>query len=558
MISIYRVTTVCLSHSRRVETSLRLFELASFLRLLFVRSKHPVKFRIFMKIPTFNVRSTVRLGLMVLAMVCLAAPQTNRADTTSCCTLNPSPSCPPKDVRSCSVRLEPPTCDTCPCPPGGPGSPSSNNSNPSNPSTPRAGCLPCGRSGVIPMGMPVWWVSEPNCNLRIEDRPWGYQPSHGPAVMFQMSYLQRESFDSGEGIFNLGPNWSFSLRSFVSVVTNDWNQVQVDLHTAGAGLVHYANTNQAQLWKSDVVTMPSSTLTYVDKPDGSREVYGTGYTNGGGQKFLFLSQRLDPAGNALTFNYTYANGGKTIILSTIVDADGLTSLVFYASSPSFSSHIDHLTDPYGRTCYLQYDEIGNLTNVTDVQGLSSGFAYGGYYENYWITNMTTPYGPTAFEFGGVALYGDALFTPDDVEANRYVRITQPDGGHQLYVFQQDCSLFVTNSYLPLPVTSPLTNWFDNVDQSQANSFYWGPLQYAQLSTSAVDSMTRADHALARQRHWLLVQETADEPVPIAVLSNERLPSPDGTTPGQVSWYDYAGKTAANEIGDSAQPLFVAR
>ncbi len=56
------------------------------------------------------------------------------------------------------------------------------------------------------------------------------------------------------------------------------------------------------------------------------------------------------------------------------------------------------------------------------------------------------------------------------------------------------------------------------------------------------------------QHWLLsTSATVSE-----VLSLERQPSPDGTTEGQKTWYDYAGKTNINYIGSQVSPLFLAR
>jgi len=41
------------------------------------------------------------------------------------------------------------------------------------------------------MGSPVFWVSEPHLNLRVEDLPSGYQSSRGLPIAFRLSYRQR-------------------------------------------------------------------------------------------------------------------------------------------------------------------------------------------------------------------------------------------------------------------------------------------------------------------------------------------------------------------------------
>jgi YD repeat-containing protein len=100
----------------------------------------------------------------------------------------------------------------------------------------------------------------------------------------------------------------------------------------------------------------------------------------------------------------------------------------------------------------------------------------------------------------------------------------------------------------------LANRFDQLDQDRRNSLHWGPLQYALSadfvnSNFDVDQLTPADYALWRLRHWLI------DPLngfPSSTLSLERSPSPDGVTPGVMTWYDYPGKGhGANALGTPA-------
>ena len=398
--------------------------------------------------------------------------------------------------------------------------------------------------------MSYFWVSEPGINVRVEDSPWGYSPGRGRPLSFQISYRQRGSFEQDNKVFGIGANWSCSFRAFVCVKTNNQGVVGIRQHRGGAGLVGYV-MNAHEYRTRRYPTLPNASTCVIEKPDGAKEIYDFPYTNSAGSVLLFLTERSDPAGNAVTFNYSYV--GAAVRLNTIVDADGKTNNLYYNSDPYYSNRIDHITDPYGRTAYLQYNHYGVLTNVIDVQGLTSGFAYG----THGVSSMTTPYGTTSFEYGGPAVAeGDEyLLFSSYAGANRYVRVTLPNGGYELYVYRHDGSAVVTNSYSP-PNTSLLTtNWFDNVNQSQANSFYWSSLQYAQLSTPTVDDLDSDDYAIARQRHWLLNPAGTQ---PHSTLSNERAPSPNGSTAGQVVWYDYAGKSGADRVGSSPFPLLVAR
>jgi hypothetical protein len=68
--------------------------------------------------------------------------------------------------------------------------------------------------------MPVWWVSEPRINLRLEDVPLRYQPPYGPEVVFQLSFRQRGNpnlrNESGAGpiLPKVGRNWSCNFIPF--------------------------------------------------------------------------------------------------------------------------------------------------------------------------------------------------------------------------------------------------------------------------------------------------------------------------------------------------------
>jgi len=117
----------------------------------------------------------------------------------------------------------------------------------------------------------------------------------------------------------------------------------------------------------------------------------------------------------------------------------------------------------------------------------------------------------------------------------------------------------------MPGTGTLPNTLDNIDQWNRNSFHWGPLQHASLSTNYTQSgqpsnLTTNDYNLATLRHWLIdwVSGNAGD-----ALSLERAPSPDagGTIPGQLTWYDYAGKPANHSYryaGSTDLPSFIAR
>src|SRR5205814_4025334 len=97
--------------------------------------------------------------------------------------------CPGNAAGPCPDQHDRPPCtDLCSCPPGG-GGPFSGPGAATPTSTGYAGCGPNQSYRSVGIGnaarfgsaaaMPVWWVSEPRLNLRLEDEPLGYNPAVG-------------------------------------------------------------------------------------------------------------------------------------------------------------------------------------------------------------------------------------------------------------------------------------------------------------------------------------------------------------------------------------------
>jgi hypothetical protein len=189
----------------------------------------------------------------------------------------------------------------------------------------------------------------------------------------------------------------------------------------------------------------------------------------------------------------------------------------------------------------------------DVAGLTSSFTYDAGNPG-WITNLTTGYGSTGFSYGGTDVNNKDFNTTGNV-VNRWVQVVLPTSGTHLYLFRQDCSGFMSSTYSSIPSTSPLANTLDNVDQENRNSFHWNPLQYVALSTTDPTSLSTTDYSLGRLNHWLIDSFSVDAS---CTLSLTRDPSPDKVAGGQLTWYDYDGKTAGNNYtGTNGLPSFVA-
>jgi RHS repeat-associated protein len=430
----------------------------------------------------------------------------------------------------CADFSDPPTCDACDCPAGDGG-------GTAEAGIPAMGCSDDSCSNRQTQqnpveaqdGMAYYHVSQPYINLKIEDTPIRWVAARGKAVMFHLSYRQRGAIIEDPAIFGVGTNWSCSFRAFLY---GDGTNFRV--HQGGAGWIDYAiDTSQYR----DGSILSAVTGGYqIEYRNGSIDTFVHQFTQGG-KTLYFLTSRADPAGNAMSFNYT--NDSSVVRLTSVADPDGNETHLYYQDA-TVPNQITSVVSPDNRTNVLKYDAQGYITNSTDAGGLVSAFSYDAGVRRGWITNMTTPYGATSFSYGGVDETNSEYFQTGGV-VNRYIIVTLPSAGHEVYLYRQDCSAFLPSTYDAVPDTSPLTNTLDNVDQQVRNSFHWNPLQYTHLSTSSPTNFSTNDYAFATLRHWLY-DRSAQGAGP--TLSLKRLPSPDGTTPGQTVWYDYAGKDPA--------------
>src|SRR5262249_27981609 len=246
----------------------------------------------------------------------------------------------------------------------------------------------------------------------------------------------------------------------------------------------------------------------------------------------------------------YTTNAHLVRLTSVTDADGNSTQLYYEHG-TFTNQVTKVVDPFSRTNRLLYDATsGYLTGIVDVVNMTNSFVYDAGARAGWVTNMVTPYGTTKFAFGGAYVDSTSLYSGGS-GVSRYAEVTLPNNGKELYLFQGDCSGFISSSNWPTPVTAPLANTFDESSHGYYNSFYCSPLQYPHLSTSDPTALSTNDNFIARLPHGLA-------PLPTTALALERARSPDGATPGQVVRYDYDGKGEFHEqVGTNNLPSFVA-
>jgi YD repeat-containing protein len=116
--------------------------------------------------------------------------------------------------------------------------------------------------------------------------------------------------------------------------------------------------------------------------DGSVEVYAQSNGSTSFPRNIFLSQVIDPQGNALAFTYD-----GQLRLTTVTDATGRQTTLAYGL-PARPLQVTQITDPFGRSATLAYDASGRLSSITDIIGLTSSFTYDA---NSLVNSSTTSF-----------------------------------------------------------------------------------------------------------------------------------------------------------------------
>lgn len=427
------------------------------------------------------------------------------------------------------------------------------------------GCASCG-------GMAVARVHLMDVNLNLSDNPLGYKPPVGLPVRFVMRYNLRDVFQPAIFTYgNLGAQWTSDW--FTYVTDNPSNQLaDVNLYVAGGGQRTYTgfdtNTQSFAFQQFDQNllsrTGPGSyQLTYGD---GSTMIFSQSDGSVGTSRNIFLTQEIDPQGNALSFVYD-----TNLCLVAVHDAIGqVTTLTYGLASTNFGPpgpnqsfcaadpyKLTSVSDPFGRTVNFNYQPqtvetvfiyangqlvssnaiySWGLVSDTDVIGITSQFGYqsipvsvttnGGqvtvFYDNL-VNSLTTPYGTTSF-----------VNTNNGNE--RALDISYPDGSHERVEYNQT----VTSVAAIDPAASvPIGVWTDNGGLELRSSYYWD------RKSSAV---AYGDYTQARHYQWLHSEAGLTAGTP----ETEKMP-----LEGRV-WFDYAGQSAPSNEGPSVKPAHVGR
>lgn len=300
-------------------------------------------------------------------------------------------------------------------------------------------------------GMAGWNIHHSLASLNIEDTPLFYDPPVGPPVHLRVNYSQLEQNQPTTINFsNIGALWNLS---WVSYLTFDSNNARLRSGDGGTELFTRFNssTNTYDPDQSSYARLVKINATQYERRegDGSKMVFDL--PDGTGR--LFMSQMVDPQGNAITFGYD-----ANFRLITVTDAVGqITTLTHGSNTPGNPQFylVTAVTDPFGRSAALTYDANARLLGVMDQIGIVSSFNYDA---NGKVTTLTTPYGTTSFNFGTATVPVKGVVS--------HVEVTEPNGAKYRVESLQYSTTPASDA--AVPVGMPLLNQYMNF----RNSYYW--------------------------------------------------------------------------------------
>lgn len=382
-------------------------------------------------------------------------------------------------------------------------------------------------------GLCFYNIKESSVAVSLSDQPVGYNPPVGPSAMVKISYNQRQdSQPANFSFFNVSPKWSVNWLSYVTDdPKNPGANVSAYLRdsTTFFYLDYQAATGRFAAQDTDgsvMVRASTSPVTYRHlMPDGSVEIYtkedgATSYP-----RRIFLSQVVDPQGNAVVLNYD-----QQFRLSSLTDATGRITTFSYelVASPLL---ITKITDPFGRSAILAYDGSARLKSITDTIGLTSSFSYD---VNSLVNALTTPYGVTTF-----------TYTPPGTSSPpRFVDVTDPLGHHEREEWLEPAPIPNSDPSSTVPSGMPLAPV--NNYLTYRNSFHWDKDAYVAAGCTSTGG---CDYTKARIRHFVHMSSSS---IKGTAIESVKYPLENRI------WYQYPGQSSSIYGGTFSKPIAIGR
>jgi RHS repeat-associated protein len=376
-------------------------------------------------------------------------------------------------------------------------------------------------------GMATYDFHTKLASLKITDTPVGYTPPYGYPIPLTVTYTQRTTSQPATFDYcNLGPKWNINWLTYITDDPNDATSVSGQARPSGGTLPVVYLGADATHHRYQLVGKPGMQLRRplasalpleILNADGSKEVYGQPDGHTTVPRKIFLTQRIDPQGNATTLTYD-----ASMRLTKITDALGQETTLEY-TLPSDPLKITKVTDPFGRFATFGYNDAGRLVSITDVIGIQSTFTYEG--GGDFINSLTTPYGTTTF-------------ANTEIGTIRRITATDPAGDTEVLESNEAETAVIPASDPAnlIPQGVPVLN----AQLNTRNSFYWDKKQWKEAPN---------DYTRAHIYHWL---KNLDATTVSGYLESEKPPLQSRV------WYSYPDQADPQIVGAITTPSKVGR
>lgn len=397
---------------------------------------------------------------------------------------------------------------------------------PTSPCDPQLPASCGGGNGPVPMAQSN--IHAAAVSLHIFDVPVFYTPPVGPAMIWHVDYIQRDSYQPANFTYsNMGPKWTFNWLSYVQDDPTNLS-ANADIYIMSGGVRTFTLFNAAtqsyapELQTNDVLVRICPNCYELRHPNGSKEVYArTDGSTISGRK-IFLTKKIDIMGNVMHILYD-----ANLRIVALKDTIGQVTTISYGNASDIYK-ITKVTDPFGRFASFRYDAAGRLNKITDMIGILSSFKYDA---ADFIESLTTPYGTTSF----IKVDGPGNY--------RSIETHYPLGEKEKVAFSDDAREVQTTSS-PVPLGMNLQANLEYL--AFRNTFYWDKKAMKE---------GEGDYSKAKIYHWLHGSPgTGENGTTAPLLESIKEPLENRV------WYKYDGQPEsifANQ-GMSAKPSLIGR
>ncbi len=246
-------------------------------------------------------------------------------------------------------------------------------------------------------GMPHYGYDDFLLGVVIADTPLLLESPFGPGLAFSLGYRENSKLrdDPNMPFTNVGTKWSFNYLSFIREDAEEADKFRLYL-PGGRQETHVHNGTDFDMNRMSMAQLTEISGGYKRTSNDGAELIYTKLSDDGDRHYL--TEIVDPQGNSLTLNYISGPGSVGDRLDYVEDGFGRKLEFKYNESDGYlvSKVVEDIGGTEFREAILGYSN-GELSSVTDVEGIPSTFQYLSAVDPSAVTSMTTPYGTTFFE-----------------------------------------------------------------------------------------------------------------------------------------------------------------